>query len=156
MGSLLNVLSDYWGLSTLVDWYLTVWEQDWLFSVLQLLWRSFSSLYSDHSCSDFWNFILHICFLVFSKGLRGLPSIAVVSKYLFIWLVSASGLSCRTQDFCLVTRDLWLQCTGFLLVALRFSCSTACRILVPWPGIEPLSLALQGRFITIGPPGKSS
>ena len=29
-------------------------------------------------------------------------------------------------------------------------------ILVPWPGIEPASPALQGRFLTIGLPGKSS
>ena len=28
-------------------------------------------------------------------------------------------------------------------------------ILVPWPGIEPVSPALQGRFLTTGPPGKS-
>ena len=35
------------------------------------------------------------------------------------------------------------------------SCSMACDILVPWPGIEPMSPALQGRFSTIGPPGKS-
>ena len=29
-------------------------------------------------------------------------------------------------------------------------------ILVPWPGIEPASPALQGRFLTIGLQGKSS
>ena len=28
-------------------------------------------------------------------------------------------------------------------------------ILVPWPGIEPVSPAWQGRFLTTGPPGKS-
>ena len=26
---------------------------------------------------------------------------------------------------------------------------------LPGPGIEPVSLALQGRFLTTGPPGKS-
>jgi len=31
----------------------------------------------------------------------------------------------------------------------------ACGILVPQPGIEPVSLVLQGRFLTTGPPGKS-
>ena len=35
------------------------------------------------------------------------------------------------------------------------SCSTECGILVPRPGIEPTSLALQGRFLTTDPPGKS-
>ena len=30
----------------------------------------------------------------------------------------------------------------------------ACGILVPWPEIEPMFAALQGRFLTTGPPGK--
>ena len=37
---------------------------------------------------------------------------------------------------------------------LRLHCSVACRILVPWIGIEPESPALQGGFLTTGPPGK--
>ena len=36
-----------------------------------------------------------------------------------------------------------------------FSCSMACGILVPRPEMESMSPALQGRFSTIGPPGKS-
>ena len=39
--------------------------------------------------------------------------------------------------------------------SLRLSCSEACGILVPWPGIEPMSPALQGRFLTTKPPRKS-
>ena len=35
------------------------------------------------------------------------------------------------------------------------SCSMAGGIFVPQPGIEPMSPALQGRFLTTGPPGKS-
>ena len=31
----------------------------------------------------------------------------------------------------------------------------ACGILVPQPGMEPMSPALEGRFLTTGPPGKS-
>ena len=31
----------------------------------------------------------------------------------------------------------------------------ACRILHPQPGIEPASLALEVKFLTTGPPGKS-
>ena len=37
----------------------------------------------------------------------------------------------------------------------RFSCSSACGILVSEPGIEPMSSALAGRVLTTGPPGKS-
>ena len=45
---------------------------------------------------------------------------------------------------------------GFSLVlARRLSCPTACGILVPRPGIEPVSPALEDRFLTTGPPGKS-
>ena len=35
------------------------------------------------------------------------------------------------------------------------NCSKARRILVPWSGIEPMSPAGQGRFLTTGLPGKS-
>ena len=31
----------------------------------------------------------------------------------------------------------------------------ACRIPAPWLGIRPLPLALEGEFLTDGPPGKS-
>ena len=41
------------------------------------------------------------------------------------------------------------------VMALRPSCFLACGILVPSPGIKPMSPALQGRFLTAGPPGKS-
>ena len=35
------------------------------------------------------------------------------------------------------------------------SCPKACGILIPGPGIEPVSPALVGGFLTTGPPGKS-
>ena len=35
------------------------------------------------------------------------------------------------------------------------TCSAAGGVLVPWLGIEPVSPALQGGFLTTGPPGKS-
>ena len=44
---------------------------------------------------------------------------------------------------------------GSQVVALGLSCPMACGILVPLPGIESMSLALEGGFITTGPPGKS-
>ena len=37
----------------------------------------------------------------------------------------------------------------------RLSCPEACEILVPQPGIEPMSPTLEGGFLTTGPPGKS-
>ena len=41
-----------------------------------------------------------------------------------------------------------------LLVMCVFSCPMARGILVPRPGIEPGSSALEGGFLTTGPPGK--
>ena len=54
-----------------------------------------------------------------------------------------------------------LQCMGSVVVALRLSsCGAQAQLLCSrWdclrPGIEPVSLALAGRFLTSTPPGKS-
>ena len=44
---------------------------------------------------------------------------------------------------------------GSVVVACRLSCFMTCGILLPQPGIEPTFPALQGGFLTTGPPGKS-
>jgi len=56
------------------------------------------------------------------------------------------GSSFFMQDLC---------CKVSVVVGHRLSCPMACRILVSQPGIEPTSSALQDRFLTTGPPGKS-
>ena len=65
---------------------------------------------------------------------------------IFIYL-AVLDLSCIIWDLSLLHKD-------FLGATLRFSCSKACGILVPPPGMEPMSPALQG-ILTTGPPGKS-
>ena len=74
-------------------------------------------------------------------------------------LRAASGLGCSPWDLHWVLQDssswLFSLVRGLQWLWLRLSCSAACGILVPWPGIEPLSPALQVRFFTTGPPGKS-
>ena len=47
------------------------------------------------------------------------------------------------------------ESVGLVVAAHGLSCSAACGILVPQPGIEPASPGLQGGFLTTGPPGKS-
>ena len=42
-----------------------------------------------------------------------------------------------------------------LVVARRLSCPVARMTLISWPGIEPLSPALEDEFLSIGSPGKS-
>ena len=53
------------------------------------------------------------------------------------------------------TWALLLRSTSSVVVAHGLSCPVACGILVPRPGIEHMSPALEGRFFTTGPPGKS-
>ena len=48
-----------------------------------------------------------------------------------------------------------LEHGGSVAAARRLSCPGACGILVPRPGIEPAFPALEGGFLTTGPPGKS-
>ena len=70
---------------------------------------------------------------------------------------SAHGLSLVPESWgCSVlvkNRHQGMQAS--VAVVQRISCSTACGILVPWPGMEPVSPALVGGFLTTGPPGKS-
>ena len=44
---------------------------------------------------------------------------------------------------------------GSIVVVPGLSYLAACGILVPQPGIEPTSPALEGGFLTTGPPAKS-
>ena len=62
----------------------------------------------------------------------------------------ASSLWCK--GFCLIVACGLL---GSVLVMNWLRCPTRCGILVPWPGIEPMSPALEGEFSTREPPGKS-
>ena len=82
--------------------------------------------------------------------------------------MAASGLSCGMWDLLLwhagslLQRGLLSSCgarapeyAGSVVAAHRLSCPAACGILVPQPGIELASPALEGGFLSTGPPGKS-
>ena len=62
--------------------------------------------------------------------------------YLFIYLAMLD-LSCSIQA---------PESTGSVAMALGLSCPEACGISGHQPGIEPMSPAPQGRFLTTGPP----
>ena len=66
-------------------------------------------------------------------------------------LVAAHGL------FVTVLRTLFSCGSGSRTQAqsLQHVALIACGILVPCPGTEPMSPALEGGFLTTGPPGKS-
>ena len=77
----------------------------------------------------------------FGAACRLLPSCGV-RVFWFFFLFSSCGVQAP-------------GCVGSVVVVHRLSRLTACRILVPQPGIEPTSPALEGGFFTSGPPGKS-
>ena len=47
-----------------------------------------------------------------------------------------------------------LQGTGSVVVVNKLSCPMECGVVVPRPGIAPVSPALAGEFLTTGPPEK--
>ena len=71
-----------------------------------------------------------------------------LKKYLFIWLCWHVDLHCSAW-----APSLWR--IGSIVAVWGLSCLVVCGILVTWPGIIPESPALQGRFLTPGPSGKS-
>ena len=72
--------------------------------------------------------------------------------YLFIFLILAvPGLCCSARAFSSCSK--WGYSLG---VARGLNCSSACGILVPQPGTKPASPALEGRFLTTGPPREDS
>lgn len=60
-----------------------------------------------------------------------------------------SGPSCGTQDLAMQNAGSLFEARG-----LELSCYTACKILVPGPGLNPHPLRLQDRFLTPGSLGK--
>ena len=100
-------------------------------------------LWKESSAADTWMRLRLDLFFFFYNTFK---------KYLFIYL-AASALSCSTH-LCCVMRDLSLWHVDSVVAASGLSCSVAYGILVPWPGMEPVSLALEGGFLTTGPQGK--
>ena len=73
---------------------------------------------------------------------------------MFIYL-AAPRLSCAMRDHSFWCSDCLDVMHGLSACNAWLSCSEACEIPVPQPGLEPTSPALQGRFLTTGLPGKS-
>ena len=92
------------------------------------------------------------------KRSKQLPGISLFGFFFFLLFSLASlGLSCSTWESSLCHVGYFGAVpAGSVVVAHRPSCLEACGILVPLPGMEPVSPAPQGRFLTTGPPGKLS
>ena len=83
------------------------------------------------------------------------------SSFSLVVVCGFSLCSCGTQApgcmgsvVCGVQALLLRHASSAVLVH-GLNCPAACGILVPRPGIEPASPALEGGFFTTGPPGKS-
>ena len=105
---------------------------------------------------SWWSWIPHAYFLLF-------PSLSLSFIFIYVFL-AVSGLGCSMRDllFWRAGSSLWRE--GFSLVvpqagpgveAHGLHCPATCGILVPRPGIKPKCPALEGGFLTTGPPGKS-
>ena len=92
-----------------------------------------------------------------SQGLRLRFAVSTISffffnMYLFFFSCIRSQL-CHVGSF-VAARRLSPECWCSVVVVHGLSCSRACRILVPQPGMEVRSPALPSEFLTTGPPGK--
>ena len=96
----------------------------------------------------------------FSFTLEKMPVSSILSKIYDPCLKNLTGRFLFSFFF---IKKNFFWCTGSLLQHMGcslfavcwLSCPMACGVLVPWLGIEPSSPALEGRFLTTGPPGKS-
>ena len=95
-------------------------------------------------CLRFFIFWLFWVFVVVCR-----LSLVAVS---WVTLVSVRGLLSEVASLVAEHR---LYSVGSVVAVHRLSCPEARGILAPRPGIEPMSPALAGRFLTTGPPGKS-
>ena len=106
-------------------------------------------------------FYLFICLFVFIFlfFIFWLCQVLVVACRIF---VEACGIFCcsaqapgRVRSVVCGAWALSLRRTGSGVMVHGLSCPAASGILVPRPGIEPVSPVLEGRFFTTGPPRKS-
>ena len=80
--------------------------------------------------------------------LAGWLSLSLFNFYLFFGWGFMGPLS-----FFKALMNLLQYCFCFFMLWI-FSCK-ACRIFAPWPGIEPVHCVLEGKVLTMGPPGTS-
>ena len=99
-----------------------------------------------HGVADY--FIFHMS-IVFSC----LPSSLTLMPFFFFFNLTVLGLSCDMQDLSVSHRifwchaqALWSRYTSSVIAVHGSSCSKACGILVPLPGIEPTIPALYAFF----------
>ena len=106
-----------------------------------------------------WTSLQSVC-KVQSLGIKWAPNIQWLLLWLFlkkiffkVWLGPICFYLFLKFYFGCAGSLLWH--TGFASWVPGLSCPEVCGILVPWSGIEPMSPAMEGGFLTPGPPRKS-
>ena len=98
----------------------------------------------------FKNIFIHLIYFWLHR-----VSVAALGIFPFsMWAFSSCGfpLLCVGFSCC----GAWAQeHTAPVVAVCRLSCPVAYGILVPWPRMEPVLPALESKFLTIGPLGKS-
>ena len=119
-------------------------------------------------CFQSWKMLNKNPAILLNSRLKCLKPGAFLFLFFYFWphwlsvaahrlLVAALGLSlvAASRAYSPVAA-CGLQSVGSIVVVHNgLSCPISWRIPVPRPGIEPVSPALEGRFLTTGPPGKS-
>ena len=94
----------------------------------------------------------HVCNLLFSNRGNGDKIL------LYVYVEREKGNVAMLSNGDLKKKKPFFSCftgSSFLVATCGLSCPAACGILVPQPGIEAESPALEGSFLTTGLPGKS-
>ena len=92
-------------------------------------------------------------FRCFHIPLHRVNIIQYISEYIYIFSTFTYLFGCIVSTFSM--GDCLLGSQFSLVVAHKLGCPMAGGILVPRLGIKPMSPALEGRFLTTGPPRKS-
>ena len=129
-------------------------------------WRSSSlvEVYSARIQFSSW-MCVEFCWVIFCASVDVILEFSSLScRYVLLWLIvwkclhicsAAWSGSCGSWLFIALCGIFPLWNAGSVVVALGLSRLMASGVLVLPPGIEPTSPALQGGFLTAGPPRKS-
>ena len=124
------------------------WINDWTRRIRLQVWnpRSISSLclqLTDHNIPDQpWAFVqMQVLFFVYF----------VLFVSLFVFYLVVLGLHCGAQASCCGGFPCWgtrvPECGGWVAAVCGLSCSAACGILVPWPGIKSASPCIERQIL---------
>ena len=136
-----------------VDWNLFLHVNIQLFQYHWLKGYSFST-----------EWLLHPCWPRVYGSISGCCSVSLISfslfmpvphilSFFFLIYLAVSDLLVAAHWIFVASCEIFCRSAWPLVVVHRLSCPVTYGILVPWPGIERASSAVQGRLLTTGPPG---